>query len=125
MFFVFNSTNIALVPKVQSLCTIKDFRPISYCSMVYKCITKILSNRLISHMSFIISNNQSPFIARRSITDNVLIAQELVRCYGRSILSLRCAIKVDLQKAFDSLNFRILSWTFLLPLSFLVNSLNG
>ena len=37
------------------------------------------------------------------------MAQEIVRGYGRSTLSPRCAIKIDLQKAFDSLN-----WDFLL-----------
>ena len=104
MLPAFNSTSIALVPKTQSPCTIKDFRPISCCSVVYKCITKILSNRLKSHMSAIISCNQSAFIAGRSITDNVLMTQELVRGYGRNTLSPRCAIKVDLQKAFDSIS---------------------
>ena len=96
MLLAFNSTSISLVPKTQSLYTIKDFRPISCCTVVYKCITKILSNRLKSHMSAIISCNQSDFIAGRSITDNMLMAQELVKGYGHNTLSLRCAIKVDL-----------------------------
>ena len=74
MFPAFNLTNVVLVPKVQSPGTIKDFRLISCCLVVYKCITKILSNRLKSHMSSIISNNQSAFIAGISITDNVRIA---------------------------------------------------
>lgn len=37
-----------------------------------------------------------------------LLAHELVRGYGRKSLSDRCAIKIDLQKAFDSLD-----WSFL------------
>ena len=36
------------------------------------------------------------------------MAQELVRGYGRTTLSPRCAITIDLQKAFDSL-----SWEFI------------
>ena len=40
----------------------------------------------------------------RNITDNVLLAQELVRAYGRATLSPRCAIKIDVQKAFDSVD---------------------
>ncbi|XP_039052584.1 uncharacterized protein LOC120194318 [Hibiscus syriacus] len=44
-----------------------------------------------------------------SISDNTLLAQEIVRGYSRKNLSPRCAIKVDLQKAFDSI-----SWEFLL-----------
>ena len=104
----FNSTIIALVPKCQNPNSIKDFRPISCCSVIYKCITKIMSNRLKKFLPAIISGNQSAFISGRSITDNILMAQELVKGYGRSTLSPRCAIKVDLQKAFDSLNWKFI-----------------
>ena len=100
----FNSTSITLVPKNQNPNYIKDFRPISCCSVIYKCITKILTNRFQQYMPKLISKNQSAFIPRRRITDNVLLAQELVRRYARKTLSPRHAIKVDLQKAFDSLN---------------------
>ena len=39
------------------------------------------------------------------------MAHELVRGYERSTLSPRCAIKIDLQKAFDSLD-----WNFILDI---------
>ena len=42
----FNSTSVTLVPKVQNPNSIKEYRPISCCSVVYKCITKILANKL-------------------------------------------------------------------------------
>ncbi|XP_039027612.1 uncharacterized protein LOC120161430 [Hibiscus syriacus] len=45
----------------------------------------------------------------RSITDNNLLAQEIVKGYSRKNLSPRYAIKIDLKKAFDSIN-----WEFLL-----------
>ncbi|KAL0292115.1 UNVERIFIED_CONTAM: hypothetical protein Sangu_3257100 [Sesamum angustifolium] len=44
----------------------------------------------------------------RSITDNIFLAQEMVRQYTRKRISPRCTINVDLRKAFDSV-----SWTFL------------
>ena len=87
----------------------KEFRPISCCSVVYKCITKILTNRLKKILPTVIGKTQSAFIHGRSIVDNRLMAQEIVRGYGRTILSARCAMKIDLQKAFDSLD-----WEFLL-----------
>ena len=105
----FNSTIVTLVLKCSNPCSIRDFRPISYCSVIYKCLTKIIANRLKKYMPQLVGNNQSAFIPGRSITDNILMAQELVRGYGRSSLSLRCAIKIDLQKAFDCLN-----WEFVL-----------
>ena len=92
----FNSTIITLVPKKQNPNSIRDFRPISCCSVIYKYITMIIANRLNQYMPKLISNNQSAFIAGRSIIDNVLLAQELVRGYACNTLSSRCAIKVDL-----------------------------
>ena len=96
MLPAFNSTIVALVPKCQNPSRIQEYRPISCCSVIYKCITKILANRLKKVLLDVIGPNQIVFIAERSITDNVLMAQKLVRGYGRSTLSPRCAIKIDL-----------------------------
>ena len=112
----FNSTIVALVPKCQNPCNIKDYKPISCCSVVYKCITKIMANRFKPVMPFLIGNNQSAFILGGSITDNILMAQELVRGYGRITLSHRCAMKIDLQKTFDTLN-----WKFILAILSIMN----
>ena len=108
MIPAFNSTTVVLVPKCQNPSCMKEFRPISCCSVIYKCIIKILANRLKKVLTDTISPNQSAFIVGRSITDNVLMAQELIKGYGKSTLSARCAIKIDLQKAFDTL-----SWDFI------------
>lgn len=41
-----NSTWITLVPKCPNPSMMTNFRPISCCNVLYKCITKILANRL-------------------------------------------------------------------------------
>ena len=41
---ILNATFIALIPKTEKPLTFDDFRPISLCNLVYKIITKILSN---------------------------------------------------------------------------------
>ena len=60
-------------------------------------------------MPLLVSLSQSVFVVGRSITDNVLLAQELARGYNRTSLSPRCCIKIDLQRAFDTLD-----WGFIL-----------
>ena len=92
----FNSTIVALILKNQNPRSIKEFKPISCCFVFYKCITKIMANRMKQFMPTLVGNNQCAFIPGCSISDNILMAQELVRDYNRSSLSSRCAIKVDL-----------------------------
>ena len=89
----------------------RDFRPISCYSVIYKSITKILAMRLQKFLPGIIGRSQCAFIEERRISDNISMAQELVKGYGRTTLSPRCAIKIDIQKAFDSLN-----WDFVLDI---------
>ncbi|XP_039038037.1 uncharacterized protein LOC120175480 [Hibiscus syriacus] len=67
-----------------------------------------------------IAPNQSAFVRGRKIEDNTLLAQEIVRGYGRGSISPRCVIKADLQKAFDSLN-----WKFLLAVLKEVEEVSG
>ena len=42
----FNHTSLTLVPKVQNPTRMTDFRPISCCNLIYKCMSGILANRL-------------------------------------------------------------------------------
>ncbi|XP_075080266.1 secreted RxLR effector protein 78-like [Nicotiana tabacum] len=59
-------------------------------------------------MSFIISEAQAGFIPGRRIADNIILAHELVKSYSRKHISPRCMIKVDLQKAYDSVEWAYL-----------------
>lgn len=76
--------------------------------MLYKLIAKVLAGRLQKIMSFIISEAQAGFIPGRRIADNIILAHELVKSYSRKHISPRCMIKVDLQKAYDSVEWAYL-----------------
>nr|GEY68199.1 RNA-directed DNA polymerase, eukaryota, reverse transcriptase zinc-binding domain protein [Tanacetum cinerariifolium] len=49
----------------------------------------------------VVNLNQSAFIPGRHIQDNILIAQELLKGYKRKNDAKRCALKIDIQKAYD------------------------
>lgn len=102
-----NATIITIVPKKPNPMKMGDFRPISCCNLIYKCITKILANRLVSCLDAIISPIQTAFVPSRSIAENVLLAQEVVRDYHKVEGKARFTLKIDLMKAYDSV-----SWDF-------------
>jgi hypothetical protein len=60
-----NSTIITLVLKRKNPSSMRDYRPISYFNIIYKCITKILANRMIPRLEEVISSNQGAFIPCR------------------------------------------------------------
>lgn len=106
-----NVTILALIPKKLNAASIMGYRAISYYTTIYKCIAKLLANMLKKVPPELIRLNQAAFISRRSISDNILLIHELVCNYHRTGVSPRAAIKIDLHKAFDSLN-----WDFIVNL---------
>lgn len=84
------------------------YRPISCCNVLYKIISKILTNIIKNALCKLVSPCQSAFIPRRQITDNILLTQELLRGYNWKNEARRVAMKIDIQKAYDTVN-----WDFL------------
>ncbi|GJT42647.1 hypothetical protein Tco_0951362 [Tanacetum coccineum] len=103
-----NHAIIALILKVATPMKINDYRPISYCNVLFKCISKILSNRMKDCLTGLVSLNQSAFVPGRRISYNILLTQELMHNYLLDHGPLRCAFKVDIQKAYDTVD-----WDFL------------
>ena len=103
-----NSTILALIPKVPNPSRMGDFRPISCCNTIYKCISKLISKKLQLILPFIVDPSQSAFIKGRKISDNILLAQDLLRDYHKPGGAPRVAAKVDLMKAYDSVRWEFL-----------------
>jgi hypothetical protein len=99
-----NATLISLVPKCKNPSTVTDYRPIACCNVLYKCITKIIYNRTKSSLDQVVSQNQSAFIPGRLISDNILLTQELMKHYHRKRGPGKVALKIDLQKAYDTVD---------------------
>ncbi|KAL0308093.1 UNVERIFIED_CONTAM: putative mitochondrial protein [Sesamum calycinum] len=111
-----NTTLLVLIPKVNMPTYVSDFRPISCCNVLYKAITKILVKRLQQVLPLLIDYSQNAFVPGRSISDNILLAQELLAGYNQTRLPARCTLKIDIQKAYDSVE-----WDFLLEVLRLFN----
>ncbi|XP_074301032.1 uncharacterized protein LOC141632378 [Silene latifolia] len=70
-----NNTIITLVPKVDIPETVMQYRPIAYCNTLYKCISKVICNRLSTILPDIVSTSQGTFIKGRDIVGNILILE--------------------------------------------------
>ncbi|KAK8684255.1 hypothetical protein V6N13_040285 [Hibiscus sabdariffa] len=105
-----NETVIVLIPKVDKPTSMRQLRPISLCTVIYKMVSKVLVNRMKSVLPNCISSTQAAFVQGRAITDNILIAHELVHTLHTSVSrsSQGAIFKLDMEKAFDRVE-----WPFL------------
>lgn len=65
-------------------------------------------NRIQKLIASIITETQSGFIPGRKVVDNVIMAHELIKAYTRKHISPRCMIKIDIQKVYDTVDWRFL-----------------
>lgn len=106
----FNATYAAFIPKKAGASKLKDFRPISLITGIYKVIAKILAERLKKVVDRLVNKHQMAFIKGRQIMGAALIASECVdsRLKGDE-RGVMC--KLDIEKAYDHVN-----WDFLMNL---------
>ncbi|KAK2401903.1 hypothetical protein QL285_051464 [Trifolium repens] len=103
-----NSTFVTLIPKHTAAKTIKEYRPISCCTTIFKIISKILTLRLSRVLGSIINLSQAAFVPGQHIHDHILLAYELIRGYSRIGGTPKCMMQLDLQKVYDTIDWHAL-----------------
>ncbi|KAI5352205.1 hypothetical protein L3X38_005096 [Prunus dulcis] len=101
-----NATLVTLIPKIDNPMSMIHFRPISLCCTLYKVISKVIVARLRPLLAKLVSPHQVSFIPGRHLSDNILIAQELMFKFRNTKRKKGfIAWKIDLSKAYDRLNW--------------------
>ncbi|KAL0317839.1 UNVERIFIED_CONTAM: hypothetical protein Sangu_2198200 [Sesamum angustifolium] len=104
----FTATTISLIPKTASPTCWSEYRPISLCNVTNKICTKLMTTRLGHVLPKVISLSQSGFVPGRLLSDNVLLAQELIHSLESRRPDANVVFKLDMAKAYDRV-----SWEFL------------
>jgi hypothetical protein len=98
-----NFGTIILLPKCREAATIQQYRPICLLNVSFKIFTKVMSNRLSSVASKVISPTQTAFIPGRKIMEGVVVVHETIHELHRRKKN-GVIFKIDFEKAYDMLN---------------------
>ena len=86
---------------------LKNWRPISLLSVVYKIASSALATRLRTVLHTIISNTQSGFMSNRFIGENTRLIYDIIHYTNYNKLP-GLLMLIDFQKAFDSVSWKFL-----------------
>ncbi|XP_059289514.1 uncharacterized protein LOC132043044 [Lycium ferocissimum] len=103
----FSRTRLVLLPKVDHPNKLTEFRPISLSNFTNKIISKLICSRFATVLPGITSINQTGFVRGRSITENIMLAQEIIHGIKKPNHGDNVVIKLDMAKAYDRV-----SWSF-------------
>ncbi|XP_049399720.1 uncharacterized protein LOC125863746 [Solanum stenotomum] len=101
----FSHTCLVLLPKVSNPNKLSEFRPISLSNVTNKIISKLLCLRLAPILPSLISPNQSGFVKGRSISENIMLAQEIIHQIKKPTIGSNVVIKLDMAKAYDRVSW--------------------
>jgi hypothetical protein len=100
---------VTLLPKVDNPVEMRNFRPTCLLNVCYKIITRVLTNRLSTCITKVISEYQYGFIKGRYIMDGVVSLNEILHEVRQKKQS-GGVLKIDFKKAYDKVNWQFLRY---------------
>ena len=103
MLWKMNFTHIVLIPKKNDPLMMADYRSISLTNVVSRILSKVMANRLKLVLPNVISEAQSAFVSNLLITDNTIVAYEILHRMGNKRKGKvgQMVVKLDISKAYD------------------------
>ncbi len=89
---------------------LKNWQPITLLNCDYKIIAKVMAIRLQKVLPFIINVDQTGYIKDRFIGENIRIIEDVVY-FTETENILGKILKIDFEKAFDSINWNFIDNT--------------
>ncbi|KAL0445894.1 UNVERIFIED_CONTAM: hypothetical protein Slati_1717300 [Sesamum latifolium] len=97
----FTATTISLIPKTYCPASWSEYRPVSLCNVTNKICTMLMTIRLGRVLPKVLSLSQSGFVPGWLLSDNVLLAQELIHSLESRRADANVIFKLDMAKAYD------------------------
>lgn len=91
---------MVLLPKVSNPNKMTEFRPISLSNFPSKIISKLVTTRLSPFLPSLISLNKSFFLKGRGISENIMLAQEMIHQIKTPNIGSNVIIKLHMEKAY-------------------------
>lgn len=91
------------MPKITHPDNLLHFRPISLCTIFYKIVSKTIAYCFQKVLNVCIDEAQSAFIPCRLITNNILLAYEILHSFKKRRMRRKSfyAFRLDTSKAYD------------------------
>eukprot|EP00253_Pinus_taeda_P015269 PITA_15269 len=99
-----NTSFFSMIPKHHSTQTANKYRTIALCNVVYKIISKVVSNKLKPLLPSLVLEEQSGNVEGRKISNNIIQAHEVVHTLTNK-KQARMIMQLYIAKAYDKFNW--------------------